>query len=146
MALPEVEGWLIDYRTAEPIFDGQNNAGINHLVGMCQQGELFICHTEEGLFREHNSLKPAFLGDQRCVCEPSDDDFHRSQSIAQIDFNPPIRRNDETTIFISAVALSNNLGVITNQVSTRFATVSQLGTHFGFPVLSWIAFAEAIGI
>ncbi|MEO9462655.1 MAG: hypothetical protein ABJ242_07965 [Marinomonas sp.] len=146
MTLPAVNGWLIDYRTAAPIYDGQNNAGIAHLTGLCQTGELFLCHTEEELFRVHQSMAAPFIKDNQCVCEPDQASYARAAEISQLPFTPPIRINDQTTIYLAAIALTNGYGVISNQSSTSFSTVVQVGAHFQFPVLNSTTFFVSAGV
>lgn len=51
MPLPKVNGWLIDFRTAQAIFHSKNNSRISHCTDLCAQQELQICHHDEDLFK-----------------------------------------------------------------------------------------------
>ena len=136
MLLPLVQGWMIDHRTAHSIFASQSNARIAHCVARCQNGSLRVCHHEERRFRDDALLASTFLIDQCCIYEPDDDIFERCPAIASNLNGKSILTGNQAAIFITATAISKHFGVISDHISPRFATVHDLCTAFGVPVLT----------
>lgn len=136
MPLPNVEGWMIDFRTASGIFASQSNVRIAHCVSLCQEGRLKICHHEERKFKDEGVLAAPFIVDQFCVYEPDDDIYDRCPSIAANGCGKAILRGNETGVFLSATAVAKNFGVISDHRSPKFATVYDLCCVLGVPVLS----------
>lgn len=136
MPLPPVQGWLIDYRTASAIFASQSNVRIAHCVTLCQEGTLHICHREEARFRNDVALAAPFILDQLRVFEPDDDIYDRCPAIGTNGCGKPILQTNETAVFISAIAVARNFGVISDHRSSKFATVYDLCSVLGVPVLS----------
>lgn len=136
MPLPTVHGWLIDYRTARLVFASQSNLRIDHLVDRCQAGHLHICHHEEGSFREDELLVGPFIRDQCCVHEPDDDVYDRCPSVQNAAVGKILLVGNEAAIFMTAVAISKQFGVISDHKSPRFATVHDLCAAYGVPVLT----------
>jgi hypothetical protein len=127
---------MIDYRTAHSIFASQSNTRIAHCIARCQDGSLYICHHEERRFRDDGLLANAFVLDQCCIYEPDDDIYARCPAIASNPNGKSILIGNQAAIFITATALSKHLGVISDHVSPRFATVHDLCAAFGVPVLT----------
>jgi len=127
---------MIDYRTAHSIFASQSNARIAHCVARCQNSSLYICHHEERWFREDDLLAAAFIVDQCCTYEPDDDIYDRCPAVAANPNGKSILTANQAAIFITATAVSKHLGVISDHVSPRFATVHDLCASFGVPVLT----------
>lgn len=136
MALPPVQGWMIDFRTAIAIFESGSNERIAHCVERCENHTLHICHCEEDQFKASDLLKGPFIVDQCCVHEPDDDIFKRCITISQSPNGKPRLTGNEAAVFITATALSKNYGVISNHRSTVFATVYDLCCTYGVPILS----------
>ena len=136
MSLPEVEGWLIDFRTSRTIFSSGNNEWISHCVGLCEAGGLHICHCERQLFRDDPSLRDPFLDSQNCVWEPDEDVFQRCIAIAASGRVPPTLIGNDTAVFLTATAAGNNLGVISDHRSIIFSTVYDLCITYGVPIFS----------
>jgi hypothetical protein len=69
MTLPDVQGWVIDFRTARHIFLSGNNQRISRCIDCCASGTLVCCHCEESLFKGTPALKAAFLCLSRASCK-----------------------------------------------------------------------------
>ncbi|CAA2106908.1 hypothetical protein MBUL_03900 [Methylobacterium bullatum] len=136
MPLPNVKGWLIDFRTAKAIFVTQSNARITHCVSRCHDGTLHICHTEAERFSNDPALAAPFMIDQCRIFEPDEDVFHRCQAIGANGCGKPILASNETGVFLSAIAMAHNFGVISDHRSPKFATVFDMCAVLGVPVLS----------
>lgn len=144
MALPSVAGWIVDFRTAREIWGSGSNARIDHCVGQCVSGCLHICHCEEASFKSLPALRAAFLDDQNCIWAADTDITDRCCSISGDPISQRLVKGNEAALFIAAIAAANNLGVISNAQSTRFATVVDLCQHFGIPVLSADEYFDAL--
>jgi hypothetical protein len=136
MALPSVNGWMIDYRTAHQIFASQNNRRISHCVKKCEAGTLYISHYEERQFRADTLVAGPFMIDQCCVYEPDDDIYSRCPAIQNAACGKPILVGNGSAVFIAATALSKSLGVISDARSPKLATVFDLCVIYGVPTLS----------
>lgn len=136
MALPQVNGWLIDFRTAEEIFASGSNVRIGHCVQLCIQGQLRCCHCDKNSFKDVPALKAAFLVDQDRVVIPDDDILKRSLAISHTPVGSKRLQGNESAVFLTAIAASGGYGVISNHRSPIVSTVYDLCTHFGIPVYS----------
>jgi hypothetical protein len=136
MPLPQVQGWMIDYRTAHTIFASQSNVRINHCVARCQAGQLHVCHHEEGRFRDDALLVGPFINDQCCIYEPEDDIYERCPAVRDAANGKPLLVGSDAVIFITATALARQFGVISDHFSPRFATVHDLCAVYGIPALT----------
>lgn len=136
MPLPPVQGWMIDYRTAQTIFASQSNVRIAHCVTCCQAGTLFLSHYEEAKFRRDPLLAGPFIADQCCIYEPDEDIYGRCHAVRDAANGKPLLVGSDATVFISATALSRQFGVISDHQSARFATVHDLCPPYGVPVLT----------
>jgi hypothetical protein len=137
MALPPVDGWLIDFRSAELVMLSASNIRISHCVQMCVDGKLFCCHCERDEFKTIQSLKDSFITSQDCVVAPDDDILKRSLSISKSHPHGKKRlTGNESSIFITAIAASKNFGVISDHRSVVFATAYDFCRKFGVPVYS----------
>jgi hypothetical protein len=131
-----VSGWLIDFETAKAIFDSGDNFRIDHIVELCTDNALHICHCEEKLFKGHPPLAAPFLQDNKCVCYP---DKQIMQNCVNVSANPickKLLKGNQTPIFLTAIASCRNLGMISDHRSPVFTTTFDLCTHFGIPALS----------
>jgi hypothetical protein len=136
MSLPDVSGWLIDFLTAQSIFDSGSNARINHCIEMCSSSDLHICHLEEKFFKGHAALRPPFLTDQNCICHP---DQAIMKQCVNVSSNPKCKKllkGNQTAIVLTAIASCRNYGVISDHRSPFFNTVYDLCAHFGVPIFS----------
>jgi len=136
MALPPVDGWLIDFRTARVIFQSGSNERIDHCVGLCAQGKLRLVDCEEKLFRDEALLRAPFIDHQDCVLVPDDDVYEKCNIVTQHPFRQELLVGNEAAIYLTAAALAKNLGVISNTNSTAFKTVRDLCGAYGVPVFS----------
>ena len=57
----------MDFRTAKEIFDSGSNERIDHVIKLCEAGNLHVSHCEEALFKADPRLKSPFLTRQNCV-------------------------------------------------------------------------------
>lgn len=135
MTLPVVEGWMIDFRTAEAIFASGSNVRIGHCVSLCASGRLLTCHCEAPLFKNNAALKRSFI-DQDRVIVPDDDVMQRCISIAGLPLAKSRLGGNQSAIFITAMAAANGFGVISDHRSPVFTTVYDLCDHFGIPIFS----------
>jgi len=131
MALPAVEGWIIDFRTARAIFTSGSNERINHCVGMCANSQLHIPHCEEKLFKTLPILKAPFIDQQNCILEPDDDIFERCQAIDGHPVRQRLLQGNDAAIYMTAAALERNFGVISDASSHSFSTVRELCDVYG---------------
>lgn len=136
MTSPAVTGWIIDYMTAQAIFESGSNVRIDACIKMCEDGALHICHCEEKLFKGHTSLCDPFLKDQNCIHYPDADIRKQCLNIANSPKSKKLFNGNQSAIFITAVAACNGYGVISNHRSPVFSTVYDLCDHFGIPVYS----------
>jgi hypothetical protein len=134
MSLPSVAGWLIDFRTARSIFASGNNARIAHCVGLCGAGNLHICHCEEQSFRGYPPLQGPFLDGHNCVWDPDENVFERCAAIASGAGGRHLLTGNEVAVFLTAIGLSQNFGVISDHQSDAFVTVHDLCLTYGVPV------------
>lgn len=135
-----VKGWIVDYRTAAKIFETSNNSQIAHLVGLCATAALFICHCEEARFRQNARLRPAFIDENCCVVEPNREIMSKCETIASSPNGKRLLPSDDASIYITAVALTRQLGVISDHRSAVFPTVYDLCCTYGVPVLSAVEY------
>lgn len=136
MTLPSVSGWLIDYYTAQALFESGSNARIAHCVTLCATSDLHICHHEEALFKAHPALRGPFITDQNCILFPTKETRQQCLNVAA---NPKCKRlfsGNQAAIVLTAIASCEHYGVISDHRSPVFTTVFDLCTHFGIPVLS----------
>ena len=133
MALPSVKGWIIDFRTADAIFNSGSNARIDHCLGLCQAGQLHICHHEEDNFRDAPLLKPPFIAVQCCIWEPDEDILEKCIVIKANPVSTKLVFGNEAAIFIAATALCKDLGVISDHSSVKFHTVRDICNTYGIP-------------
>jgi hypothetical protein len=131
MPPPAVDGWIIDFRTARAIFNSGSNERIDHCIGMCASGQLYIPHCEEKLFRTLPALKAPFLDQHNCVLEPDDDVFERCKAIDGHPVRQRLLQGNDAAIFMTAAALERNLGVISDANGHSFATVRELCDVYG---------------
>jgi hypothetical protein len=136
MSLPNVSGWLIDYLTAQAIFESGSNSRINHCIGMCANRLLHICHLEEKFFKNHAILKTPFLADQSCIYHPDREIMQHSANVANNPKCEKLLQGNQAAIVQTAIASSKGLGVISDHRSPVFTTVFDLCSHFGVPVFS----------
>jgi hypothetical protein len=133
MALPAVEGWVIDFRTAREIFASLNNERIDHCVSLCAQGRLFTCHCELDNFKKTPRLNQAFVEDQRCILVPDENVMKRCISISKTPLAKARLEGNESALFITATAAAHNFGVISNHQSIVYTTVGDLCNAHGIP-------------
>lgn len=136
MTLPHVAGWVIDFRTAREIFSSGSNSRITHCVGLCNAGQMHICHCEERLFRDDLRLRAPFIDDGNCVLVPDERVAQRCIAISSNPLAARRIRGNEAAIFITALAAEKGLGVISNHRSLTFTTVFDLCSALGVPIFS----------
>lgn len=136
MSLPQVDGWVIDFRTAISIFESNSNERINHLIERCENNTLKICHCEEQVFKGAEIVKGPFIIDNNCVYEPDSSVFQRCETISVAPNGKQLLQGNESAIYITAIALEENFGVISNHRSPIFDTVYDLCASYGVPVYS----------
>lgn len=136
MPLPSVPGWLIDYRTAHTVFASLSNRRIDHLIARCQARELYISHHEESRFSADPLVKGPFLKDQCCIYEPDDDVYERCPAVRAPANGKKLLVGNEAAVFITAIAISRNFGVISDHKSKTFSTVHDFCATYGVPVLT----------
>ena len=136
MALPQVAGWLIDFRTADSIFDSGSNERIDHCVNLCGTGLLFFCHEEEKLFKGAPTLKQAFIDDCDCLLFPDQATMQKCVSVQGSPICKKLFKGNRTAIILTATAACRNFGVISDHRSPIFNTVFDLRKHFGIPTYS----------
>jgi hypothetical protein len=136
MALPSVNGWLVDFRTARSIFLSGSNERISHCVGLCASSKLYICHCEEDAFKSLQVLREPFLDENKCIFEPDEDIFDRCIAVSAHPNGKACLIGNEAAIFITAIALAKNFGVITDHRSPPFQTAYDLCKSYGIPVFS----------
>jgi hypothetical protein len=136
MALPNVSGWLIDFRTAKSIFESLNNERIDHCVGLCAAQSLFVCHQEEKYFKDMSVLRQNFIDDQNCICFPDLDVMNTCVNVSQNPLCKKLLKGGETAILLTAIAACKNYGVISDHRSPIFSTVYDLCHHFGIHTFS----------
>lgn len=136
MTLPLVSGWIIDFRTAEAIFDSGSNERIDHCVGLCQTGQMHICHQERARFRAKAALKTCFLDGHNCVCVPNQEIMSNCLALSQSPLGLKVAAGNDAALFISATAAVMGFGVLSDHRSFVFTTVYDLCTHMGVPILS----------
>jgi hypothetical protein len=136
MALPEVSGWLIDFRTADAIFNSKSNVRVDHCVDLCNSGKLFFSHEEEKLFRGQPALKQAFIDDCDCLRFPDNAVMQKCVSVQSNPICKNLFKGNRLAIILTATAACHNFGVISDHRSPVFSTVFDLCTHFGIPTYS----------
>lgn len=145
MTLPNVSGWMIDYRTAKSIFESGSNERVSHCIDLCNCGRLFITHQEEKRFKDHPLLGPVFLEEGCCLIIPDQTVRQTALSVSAAALEKPKIEGNDSAIFITAIAASRNLGVISDHRSAAFSTVVDYCEHFHIPVYpSNLYFAEAL--
>lgn len=145
MTLPNVEGWVIDFRTAREIFASGSNERISHCIDACGAGRFHVCHCEEKEFKSLPALRAPFIDEHDCLLVPDTDDMSKCLSVSAAPLAKRRAVGDEASVFITGIAASKGYGVISNHRSFVFATVYDLCCAYGIPVLSADDyFAEAI--
>jgi len=134
MPLPDVNGWLIDYRTADSIYSSGSNIRIDHCTQLCIDGKLWCCHDEKPLFAKSTTLAPVFINGHDCVVVPSDDALERSLAIASSPVGKKRLSGNEASVFLAGIAAASGYGVISDHRSIVFATVYDMCEMFGVPV------------
>ncbi|KIZ41432.1 hypothetical protein OO17_15110 [Rhodopseudomonas palustris] len=135
MPLPDVDGWMIDFRTARDIFASFNNERIDHCVSMCARGSLFACYCEQDLFKQLPALKQNFIQDHKCILVPDEDVMRRCIGISKTPLAKERLVGNESALFLAATAAARNFGVISNHQSIVYTTVGDLCQHYGIPFL-----------
>lgn len=136
MPLPNVSGWMIDFLTAQAIFDSGSNTRIDHCLKKCSSHDFHICHLEERFFKGHPPLRVPFLTDQNCICHPDTQIMQRCIDVSSNPHCKKLLKGNQSAIVVTAIASCRNYGVISDHRSPFFNTVYDLCTHFGVPVLS----------
>ena len=137
-ALPDVDGWIIDFRTAREILDSTSNYERSHLIGLCKAKLVWLSHTEQNLFKSHADAKKHFIGDQNLIVEPDDDVVTAAISLdgKKLPKGRKLLVSDEASLMIAAAASAKGYGVISDHQSTTFATVHTICGVCGVPSLS----------
>jgi hypothetical protein len=136
MTLPQVNGWIIDYRAAASIFDSGNNLRISHCIDACKNRTLHYCHCEHDDFKRASALS-CFVEDAGRRCTPDDDVLLQAASISGYTTTQKMLKGHATTaIFIAAVAAAKNFGVISSHTNLVFCTVVDVCKHYGIVVLT----------
>jgi len=146
MTLPDVNGWLIDYRTAHAIFSSGSNQKILHIVDLCLAGTLFCCFCEKQFFNEFSPLKAVFISDQNRVIVPDEKVLQRTLALADSKVGKNRFKGNESAIFLAATAIENSYGVISDHKSITFSTVHDIGEKYGIPVFSSQGYFGALGM
>jgi hypothetical protein len=144
MALPNVNGWLIDFRTARVIFAGRGNILVTTLVGLCQSGDLQYCHCEHSDFRTDPNLCGPFVEEHACRSQPSKEVMLASTAIVGGHYNKPLLKSDVLTVFLISTALTHQFGIITNIENPAFSTARDIGPPLGVHVLTSEQFEAAL--
>ncbi|QYO77194.1 hypothetical protein [Devosia salina] len=146
MSLPEVNGWLIDYRTAHDIFSSGNNQKISHCVELCVAGTLFCCFCEKEFFNGFPPLKSSFIAEQDRVLVPDERVLQRALAIADSKVGSNRLKGNDAAVFLAATALENDYGVISDHTSIVFSTIHDIGGKYGIPVFSSQSYFAGVGI
>lgn len=143
MALPSVNGWIIDFRSARAAFDGRLNISISALTQACADRKVHYCHCEHEDFKAHASLKLPFIDDQDCRIRPTDDVMAHALALrASINSGTKeVLIGDKASIFILASALAHQFGIITDGPSGKFLNVISLARKFGVAHVTTAQFA-----
>lgn len=136
MTLPRVDGWVIDFRTARTVFESGSNIRIDHFTELVGDGQLFVCHQDEKLFKAHPKLKAVFIDEQDCVCFPDQAMMNTCVNVSRHPLCKNLFQGGESAIVITALAATKNLGVISDNRSSVFTTVFDLCKHFGIHSLT----------
>ena len=142
MPLPQVDGWLIDYRTAAAVYESASNERIDHCTGMCEGGDLCFCSLEDKFFGGHDRLQPIFIEDNDCRIIPDNDVMSRTEHIMTLPFAKPFRVGGQSIVVISAIAIARNFGIISDHTSDSFVTAADICAHYGVPVMTMDAFFD----
>lgn len=129
-------GWVIDYMTAQTIFESGSNVRIDTCIKMCSEGSLHICHCEEKLFKGHTSLCGPFISDQNCIHYPDAEIRQQCINVADSPKAKKLLNGNQGAVVITALAACYQYGVISDHRSPVFNTVYDLCQHFGIPIYS----------
>lgn len=132
-SLPEVNCWVIDFRTARAIFQSGSNFQRNHLIDLCQEESIWFSYTELSLFKSHPDLKEHFMDSQDRTADLDEDAVKRCVSLKDSPAGLRLLTTDETSVVMAGFAAANNCGVISDRTSTVFTTVHQLCGAAGVP-------------
>jgi hypothetical protein len=144
MPLPSVPGWLIDFATAQGIFDSGVAKRLNHCAEMCRSGIFHIAYAEERLFKGHPVLSEHFLKSQNRIVYPTPAISTECVNIAN---NPKCKKllpGNQSAIILTAIAASEGYGLISDATSTFYVTAYDLCDHFGFHALTSVRYFKEI--
>lgn len=136
MALPQTHGWLVDYVTAKNAFESADNALINALTTMCENGELHFCSCEDSDFRKHVKLRPPFIDTNDCRIDLSEAIIGRMAAIMHAYHAKPFLTGDRSSKIIVATALEYDFGILSDRSSPAFATPREVAAALNVIALS----------
>lgn len=136
MALPQTQGWLVDYVTAKNAFENGDNTLIHALVEMCETGALYFCSCEDHDFRRHGKLRPPFIDDNDCRVDLSEAIIVRMVAIMHAYQGKPFVVGDRSTKVLVATALEYGYGIISDRSSPAFAVPRDLALALNVAVLT----------
>ena len=136
MTLPNVDGWLIDFRTADAIFASGSNVRIDHCVDLCSRGKLLFCHHDEKQFKGMPTLKEVFIDDQDCLVFPDSCVAQQCVDVQNSPISEKLFKGNKSAVVLTALAACKNMGVISDHRSPVYNTVYDLCKHFHIPTFS----------
>ena len=136
MPLPDVTGWLLDFETAQNMFNSENNEHVEHCIEMCEAGTFRVAYAEETLFKNHTVLCAHFVKPQNRIVYPTPEIFAQCGNISKNPKTKTLMPGNQSAIILTAIAASEGYGLISDARSTHFCTVFDLCDHFGFHALS----------
>lgn len=144
MALPDVPGWIIDYRTASAIYEAGQDDQVEHCDGKCACGELCFCSPELEYFKAHDLLVAPFVNDNDCMIVVEGEIMAHSQDIMEGQYNKALRSGGESVILLASTAIHLGFGVISDHTSTMFVTVWDICPRYGLPVMTSAEYFAAL--
>jgi hypothetical protein len=120
--------WLIEFRAAEQILSGRNNARISHLADMIGQGNLKFGYHEKVLFKNSERVNIHVNEVNGCLVPFETPCASCARDIAGMVLPKKFKSNASQTINVSLVgtAVARNFGVLSSGIDGNFMSLHEL--------------------
>ena len=135
MPLPNADVWIMDYPTARSVFDGGDDGVKDAIQGLCDDGQLKICHCEAADFRRHEKLKEVFCNGGDCILDLEPEIIDIARALPENLGGKTLLRTDRLTRMIVETAIHLHGGLVSIR-SGPFLTILDLGSARGVPSLT----------
>jgi hypothetical protein len=115
MALPQAQGWLVDFPAASEICTNATTRQLRQINNLCSRGLLVFSACEKQNFSADATTRMYFCSNPDCLCMICAGVAERVLSFPEIINGKIFNPVDTSQKIVGATALFRNYGVITNK-------------------------------